>query len=47
MSLEIMDIYPKVWPTFSAYNEQEYYVSILNTAFNVFCKCIHKHEWLL
>lgn len=44
---EKMNIYSKVWPTFSAHNEQEYYASILNATSSVFCKSIHKHECLL
>lgn len=44
---EKMNIYPKVWPTFSAHNEQEFYASILNATSNVFCGSIHKHECLL
>lgn len=45
MSSEIIDMDPKVRPTFSAHEEQEYYASILNTEFNVFC--VHGHECLL
>lgn len=47
MSSEIIGTYPKVWPTFSAHEEQEYYASILNTVFDIFCKSIHDLECLL
>lgn len=47
MSLEIMEYIQKSDLHSPAHNEQEYKASILNSAFNVVCKCICMRECLL